>query len=398
MNQQEQLEEQRKQNARIQAQTRIPQEKTYKCPACAEWIKAEAKICKYCRTDVSAAFAEKIAAEEKDALDKKMLLEKEEAEAEARRLKKEKADLQRREELRLRQVKELQAKREARAKRISNLMTQAKSKKGLTLISAIASVIALLIFSCIVAGIRQSEHQAALEAKARQNALIEAKEKQRQLDIEAMYLPSVCTNFSNTLNGITDTVFNQHKLQIANKGLKTSIKKWEVAQGSGSKFDDFKRFSKFIEEPTRARASNPGLWLTGLGIAGLIDSCNLEKRFTYPSTFSYKGGCWSEADNPTQIELQVQNGDGTWSTVQNQRGSWQGYCNNLGIDRDYGYSFDIDRGLLRTNLNTYGIYRAKLSNSDGSQLWDGLSVKYTCQSKSTKSVEELYSDGYCIEH
>jgi hypothetical protein len=53
--------------------------------------------------------------------------------------------------------------------------------------------------------------------------------------------------------------------------------------------------------------------------------------------------------------------------------------------------------LLRTNQDTYGTYRAKLSNLDGSQLWDGFSVKYTCESKSTQSVDELYSDGYCIE-
>ena len=36
---------------------------TLKCPACAEWIKAEAKICKHCQHDVSSAFAETLKAE-----------------------------------------------------------------------------------------------------------------------------------------------------------------------------------------------------------------------------------------------------------------------------------------------------------------------------------------------
>jgi hypothetical protein len=36
---------------------------TLKCPACAEWIKSEAKICKHCQHDVSSAFAETLRAE-----------------------------------------------------------------------------------------------------------------------------------------------------------------------------------------------------------------------------------------------------------------------------------------------------------------------------------------------
>jgi hypothetical protein len=397
MNQQKQLEEQQKQNASTQASIRVPQEKTYKCPACAEWIKAEAKICKHCRTDVSVAFAEKRAAEEKAVLDQKKRFEKEKAEEQARKLKEEKADLQRREELRLRQVEELQAKREARAKRIFSLKKEAKSKKGLAVIAAIASVIAVLIVSNITAGIRQSEQQAALEAEARQNALIEAKEKQRQLDIESRHLPAVCANFSKTLNVITDTVFNHSELKLANQGLKTSLNKWEVGQGSGANFENFKGFSKALEEPTKDKVSNTRQWFAGLGTSALIDSCNLENKFTYPSPVTYRGGCWPETDNPTQVELQVQNRGGTWSKVLNKTPVWQAHCRDLGIDRDYGYEFVVDRGLLRTNQDTYGTYRAKLSNLDGSQLWDGFSVKYTCESKSTQSVDELYSDGYCIE-
>lgn len=392
-----QLEELKKQNSRQPIPKSEPQEKMYKCPACAEWIKAEAKICKHCRTDVSAAFAKKTAAEEKAALDQKKRFEKEKAEEKARKLKEEEAEKQRREQLRLIQVEELQAKRKARSEQIFRLKKQAKSKKGLSIIAAIASVVAIMIASNIVAGIRQAEQRTALEAEARENALIEAQEKQRELDIESIHLPAVCTNFSNTLSVITDTVFNQPKLQIANKGLKSSLKKWEVGQGSGTNFDNFTGFSKALEKPTKYKVSNTRQWLAGLGTSALIDSCNLEKKFTYPSPVTYRGGCWAGTDNPTQVELQVQNRGGTWSKVLNQPGSWQQHCFDLGIDRDYGYEFVIDRGLLRTNLNTYGIYRAKLSNSDGSRLWDGFSVKYTCESKSTKSVEELYSDGYCIE-
>jgi hypothetical protein len=294
-------------------------------------------------------------------------------------------------------VEELQAKREARAKRISSLKTQAKSKKGLTVIAAIASVIAVLIVSNIAAGIRQSEQQAALEAEARQNALIEAKKKQRQLNIESIHLPAVCVNFSNTLNVITETVFNQSKLQLANQGLKTSLNKWEVGQGSGANFENFKGFSKALEKPTKDNVGNTRQWFAGLGTSALIESCNLKSKFTYPSPVTYRGGCWPETDNPTQVELQVKSRSGTWSKVLNKSPGWQAHCFDLGIDRDYGYEFVVDRGLLRTNQDTYGTYRAKLSNLDASLLWDGFSVKYTCESKSTQSVDELYSDGYCIE-
>jgi hypothetical protein len=392
-----QLEELKKPNNRQAIPSGEPQEKMYMCPACAEWIKAEAKICKHCRTDVSAAFAEKTAAEEKASLAQKKRLEKEKAEEQARKLKEEEAELQRREQLRLFQVEELQAKRKARSEQIIRLKQQAKSKKGLSIIAAIVSVVAILIASNIVAGIRQAEQRSALEAEARENALIEAQEKQKEFDIESIHVPAVCANFSKTLNVITDTVFNQSKLQLANQGLKTSLNKWEVGQGSGANFENFKGFSKALEKPTKDKVSNTRQWFSGLGTSALIDSCNLENKFTYPSPVTYRGGCWPETDNPTQVELQVQNRGGTWSKVLNKTPGWQTHCFDLGIDRDYGYEFVVDRGLLRTNQDTYGIYRAKLSNLDGSQLWDGFSVKYTCESKSTQSVDELYSDGYCIE-
>jgi type II secretory pathway pseudopilin PulG len=392
-----QLEELKKQNSRQPIPRSEPQEKMYKCPACAEWIKAEAKICKHCRTDVSAAFAKKTAAEEKAALDQKKRFEKEKAEEQARKLKEEEAELQRREQQRMLELEELQAKQRARSEQLSKLKKQAKSKKGMTLIAAIASVVAVLITSTIVAGIRQAEQQSALEAEARENALIKAQEKQRELDIESIHLPAVCTNFSNALNVITDTIFNQPKLQLANKGLKTSLKKWEVGQGSGTNFDNFTGFSKAIEKPTKDKARNTRQWLAGVGTSALIDSCNLEKKFTYPSPVTYRGGCWAETDNPTQVELQVKNRGGTWSKVLSQTPGWQPHCFDLGIERDYGYEFVVDRGLLRTSQDTYGTYRAKLSNVDGSLLWDGFSVKYTCESMSTQAVDELYSNGYCIE-
>lgn len=392
-----QLEELKKQNNRQPIPRSEPQEKTYKCPACAEWIKAEAKICKHCRTDVSAAFAKKTAAEEKAALDQKKRFEKEKAEEQARKLKEEEAELQRRERQGMLVLEELQAKQRARSEQLSKLKKQAKSKKGMTLITAIASVVAVLIAGTIVSGIRQAQLQSELEAEAKQNALIKAQEKQRELDIESLHLPAVCTDFSNTLNVITDRVFNESKLQLANKGLQSSLKKWEVGQGSGASFDNFTGFSKALEKPTKDKVSNTRQWLAGVGTSALIDSCNLEKKFTYPSPVTYRGGCWPETDNPTQVELEVQNRGGTWNKILNQTPSWQWHCFDLGIDRDYGYVFVVDRGLLRTNRDTYGIYRAKLSNLDGSQLWDGFSVKYTCESKSTQSVDELYSDGYCIE-
>jgi hypothetical protein len=397
MNQQKQLEEQQKQNASTQASIRVPQEKTYKCPACAEWIKAEAKICKHCRTDVSAAFAEKTAAEEKAALDQKKRFEKEKAEEQARKLKEEEAELQRREQQRLLELEELQAKQRARSEQLSRLKKQAKSKKGITLLAAIASVVAVLIASNLVAGIREAELQLALEAEARDKALIQAQEKQRELEIESRHLPAVCSNFSNTLNAITDTRFNERKLQLANKGLKTSLKKWEVGQGSGANFDNFTGFSKALEKPTKAKINNTRQWLAGVGTEFLIEICNLEKKFTYPSPVAYSGGCWSETDYPNRVELQVKNRDGAWSKILNITPSWFGDCFDLGIDKNYGYEFIVNRGLLRTNLDSYGSYRAKLSNSDGSQLWDGYSVKYTCESKSTKSVDDIGSNGYCLE-
>ena len=392
-----QLEELKKQNNRQALPRSEPQEKMYKCPACAEWIKAEAKICKHCRTDVSAAFAEKTAAEEKAALDQKKRFEMEKAEEQARKLKEEEAELQRREQQRQLELGELQAKQRARSEQLSKLKKQAKSKKGMALIAALASVVAVLIASNVVAGIRDAELQQALEAEAREKALIQAQEKQRELEIESIHLPAVCSSFSNTLNAITDTDFNERKLQLANKGLKTSLKKWEVGQGSGANFDNFTGFSKALEKPTKAKINNTRQWLAGVGTEALIDICNLEKKFTYPSPVIYKGGCWPEADNPTQVELQVKSRSGTWSKVLNNSPGWQAHCFDLGIDRDYGYVFVVDRGLLRANQDTYGTYRAKLSNLDGSQLWDGFSVKYTCESKSTQSVDELYSDGYCIE-
>lgn len=395
--QDKQIKELKKQNNGQSVLRSEPQEKMYKCPACAEWIKAEAKICKHCRTDVSAEFAKKTAEEEKVALDQKKRFEKEKAEEQARKIKEEEAELQRREQQGMLVLEELQAKQRARSEQLSKLKKQAKSKKGMTLIAAIASVVAVLIASTIVSGIRQAQLQSELEEEAKGNALIKAQEKQRELDIESIHLPAVCAGFSNTLNVITDRVFNEPKLQLANKDLKSSLKKWEVGQGSGTNFDNFTGFSKALEKPTKDRVSNTRGWFAGLGTSDLIENCNLQKKFSYPSPVTYRGGCWPETDNPTQAEFQVRNRGGTWSTVLNQTPGWQAHCFDLGTDRDYGYEFVLDRGLLRTNQDTYGIYRMKLSNSDGSLLWDGFSVKYTCDNESTQSVDELMSNGYCIE-
>lgn len=63
--QREQLEATKAQNESLPTSNAAsrPNEKEYQCPACAEWIKAQAKICRFCRTEVADIFAEKLTAE-----------------------------------------------------------------------------------------------------------------------------------------------------------------------------------------------------------------------------------------------------------------------------------------------------------------------------------------------
>ena len=137
-NQQKQLEEQQRQNRVTQTSARSPQEKTYKCPACAEWIKAEAKICRYCRSEVGETFAALLAEEKRQAALKeeqiqKKLLEEEDAakkkleQEEARLLEKKKADEEWAAEVKRRYEEEDQAKKDAKAQRASSLRKFFKS-------------------------------------------------------------------------------------------------------------------------------------------------------------------------------------------------------------------------------------------------------------------------------
>jgi hypothetical protein len=138
MNQQKQLEEQQKQNERTHAVIRQPQEKTYKCPECAEWIKAEAKICRYCRSKVGETFAAQLAEEKRQAELKEKQIQREIKEAqeaarkkleeeEAPLLEKKKADEEWAAEVKRRYEEEAQAKKDAKAKRNENLKKFFKS-------------------------------------------------------------------------------------------------------------------------------------------------------------------------------------------------------------------------------------------------------------------------------
>jgi len=138
MNQQKMLEEQERQSRAALAPARSPQEKTYKCPACAEWIKAEAKICKYCRSEVGEAFAALLAEEirqvelKKEQIQREILEEQEAArkkleEEEALLLEKKKADEEWAAEVKRRYEEEAQAKKEAKAQRASTLRKFFKS-------------------------------------------------------------------------------------------------------------------------------------------------------------------------------------------------------------------------------------------------------------------------------
>ena len=67
-----------KEAARSQPVSSRPQERELKCPQCAEWIKAEAKICKYCRSEVAETFSAILAEEKKQAEAKQRSIRSEE--------------------------------------------------------------------------------------------------------------------------------------------------------------------------------------------------------------------------------------------------------------------------------------------------------------------------------
>jgi hypothetical protein len=396
-----QLEELKKQNNRQAISRTEPQEKTFKCPACAEWIKAEAKICKHCRTEVGEHFAAKIAAEEAQANEEQARIQRKRDEVSAQRLKEERAEQQRIDEINRVYQEERKSKLENRRQKIEKLQNVGKSGTGKTILGALILVLLILLTTNIFAGLEQAEK---LEQKKQQNeALIEEErkksaalfeEKRKEASGDSKFIPEACSQFSNTLGALTLPTFSKSKLQTTSDNLSRTLRTWKKESGVNSLIRSLEQFIGAIKSISSSGGKKITRELSNLGMPGLIKSCNLNNQFSYPSKLTFKSGCWPVSNYPTKIELQERKPGGSWRTVAEGVAGETSLCDS-GVT--YGADISFERGIMRSDLNNYGIYRVKISNADGRVLADSYTQKYTCESNSKKADDEIFSEGYCIE-
>jgi hypothetical protein len=368
--QNDQLEELKKQNRPQPIPKAEPQERTLKCPACAEWIKAEAKICKHCRTEVGKVFAAIIAKEEAEAraVD---LEQKRKAEEDQKRIQKELDDeaaaTAERDKVRQERIAEEDLLfREAKAARKAKLKATLKSRKGKAFV-ALSTAVAMILGTGIWFGVNQSE-------RSREIALLNEEQ--------------ACDKFSGTLDALAAPIREGYTIDATNKDLVNQLKAWSVENGSNNVL--YKQLVEYSGLISKTSSKELSLFATKLhtlkktAMHEMLSTCRLEGRFLFadfPGNDLYLYTYCS--DNPkTRIAVQIKNSQGKWITYTNFQLKKDPACS----PGSYSLGESVELGLLRTRRGVLGAksFRVKYFTLDSSKFrlysffGDRLNSNYSC--------------------
>jgi hypothetical protein len=360
--QNEQLEELKKQN-RPQPVTRAePQERTLKCPACAEWIKAEAKICKHCRTEVGKAFAAIFAEEEAEARAKD-LEEKRKAEEAKKRIQKELADeaaaTAEREKVRQERIAEQDlAYRAAKAAQREKLKATLKSRKGKMLVAVFAALAISVSFGIV--GLNG--------------------ELNRKNEISIKNEKEACLKFELVLKTLAAPGGDEAMIAPSNKDLALTLSKWKTENGFET--TSYQQLSDFSKSIIAAPVKKINEFYSKLDIlrqtsmTELISTCNLSEKFIFSDESSYRGNFYGACSNIlTKAVLQAKNSGGKWETLTSLTMEKIDLCST-------GWYSPIfaDLGLLDI-VNAPNNLRIRYSSADGSMFmledWSENAIKGT---------------------
>jgi hypothetical protein len=366
--QNDQLEELKKQNRPQPMPRAEPQERTLKCPACAEWIKAEAKICKHCRTEVGKTFAAIIAKEKAEA-EARDLDQKRKAESAKRRIQKELDDeaaaTAEREKVRQERIAEQDLSyRAAKAARKEKLKATLKSRKGKALV-AFSTALAMIIGTGIWAVYNESVRNSEV-------ALLNEKE--------------ACDKFSGTLDALAAPIREGYTIEATNHELAAHLNAWSLENGSKSVlYTQLVEYSGLISKASRKELSLFATKLDTLkktAIHEMLSTCQLDGRFLFADF-----GVWlrvsSCSDNPnTRIAFQIKNSKGKWITHADFKLKNESACGVGG----YSISENVELGLLRASRGESGAnsFRIKYFTLDSSNFrfydysGDRWSSNYSC--------------------
>ncbi len=370
--QNDQLDELKKQNRPQPIPRAEPQERTLKCPACAEWIKAEAKICKHCRSEVGKAFAAILAKEEAEARAKDLEKKRNEEEAQ-KRIQKELADeaaaAAEREKVRQERIAEQDlAYRAAKAARRGKLKATLKSKRGKTLV-ALTTAAAMIVGTGIWAVYTESL---------------------RNREIALLNEQQACEKFSGTLDALAAPIREGYTIEATNKELAAHLNAWGLEGGSNKvMYKQLVEYSGLIGEIPSKELSKFETKLETLkktAIDKLLSACELEGRFLFVHFEGEDYGLYISgycSDNPkTSFALQIKNSKGVWKTHTNFKFIKSSSCDG----GSYDFSESVELGLLRASRGESGAksFRVKYFTSDSSkfrlydyqgEIWNS---KYSC--------------------
>jgi len=368
------LDELKKQGSQAQSVARQPAEKTFKCPACAEWIKAEAKICKHCRTEVGEVFAAKIAEERRVEEEKQKEIEKKKAKAEAARLADERAEKQRLDELNSLYAKQKEDRLANRAAQIQKAKKMAKSKPGMAVI-AIVVCMALIAVGMFVLNEKQ-------KADAEQQRI---NKKAIQEEIFVNNKLKACGSFVKVLSALAADPISTKQLMSSNSGLKSTLDSWS-ANKKGDIFDPLLSFSKNISKAktsTELKYSNLSKEFKNWNLNSLISQCNLGASFSYPSPVDVSAyPCWSSSD--VRAKLQKKTRSGSWITIQSP---YPEYDTTTCSDSDFPFASSFSKlylGLVQNSNPPEASYRIMYTSPNDFK--SGKSPLMYCQSSKSNAT------------
>jgi hypothetical protein len=368
------LDELKKQGNQAQSVARQPAEKTFKCPACAEWIKAEAKICKHCRSEVGEIFAAKIAEERRVEEEKQKEIEKKKAKAEAARLADERAEKQRLDELNSMYAKQKEDRLANRAAQIQKAKTMAKSKPGMAVIALVVCM-ALIAVGMFVLNERQKAD--AEQQRIKENAIQEKIFVNNKL--------KACGSFVKVLSALAADPISTKQLKDSNSRLKSTLDSWTTNKKANI-FDPLLSLSINISKAnTSTELKNSKLYkeFKNWNLNSLISQCNLEYSFRYPSPVDVSGyTCWSSSD--VRAKLQKKTRSGSWITIQSPDPE---YDTTTCSDSDFPYASPFAKlylGLVHNSNPPVASYRVTYTSPNG--FTSGESPLMYCQSSKSNAT------------
>ena len=304
----EELKKLNSQRGSVHSQTENtrPKERELKCPACAEYIKAEAKICRYCRSEVGESFAAILDEEKKRAAENLRKLKQSREKAE----KEEKARLDYL--AKANEVKEFQRKAAAEARKGERAATRAKFArwfKSKSVLSTFASITVIAITAGITLAVLQTQKDESASRNKNQT----------------------CRALLGVFSELAKPIPSKSKLNSSTSSLSKSLESWKKENGSeNALYGNLLSFSTLLKEQSQRDLSQLSRKLTFFKTtetSKLITGCHFQDQFILSSSAEFTGGtniesyCYKGADY-LKAEFQIKNSSGSWLSIGSRDFGW----------------------------------------------------------------------------